>query len=191
MLFPKIVQMTIKLYSRSMDYMRGLALFFVVVSCGGKCRGIPRVGKCVVFKYPPHIGVYIGKKCDIGPFCIFDIPPDGTINIGNNVKFTAGVVLSSITKLTIGDGCLFAEWVSIRDAQHEFKSESPIRLQGLSSAPISIEADVWIGRSSVVLSGAYIEKGCIVGANSLVKKGTLLSNGIYAGIPLKMLGQRT
>ena len=186
----KIAQFLFKLVARVIDYCRGILLFISIILCGGKCKGIPRVAKGVVFKYPPHSGITIGRGCDIGPFCIFDLPSGCITVIGNNVKFTAGVVISSVNNLVIEDDCLFAEWVSIRDAQHEFSADELIRKQGLSSSPIHVEQDVWVGRGSVVLSGAYLEKGCIVGANSLVKKGRLLTNTIYAGIPLKQIGSR-
>ena len=189
--FNKLVQIVIKVCGRFRDYLRGMILFIIIVLCGGKCCGIPRVGKSVVFKYPPHKGLCIGKKCDIGPFCIFDVPPGGELRIGDNVKLTAGVVLSSINKIIIGDNCLLAEWVSIRDAQHEFRANSPISSQGLSSAPIVLESDVWVGRSGLISQGAYLEKGCIVGAHGLVKRERLQSYGIYVGIPVKKIGQRT
>lgn len=189
--FSQLVQITFKVCSRFIDYLRGTVLFVLIVLCGGKCGGIPRVGKGVVFKYPPHNGLCIGKKCDIGPFCIFDIPLGGELRIGDNVKLTAGVVISSINQIIIGDDCLLAEWVSIRDAQHEFRAGSPIRFQGLSSAPVVIESDVWVGRSSLIFHGAYLEKGCIVGAHGLVRRERLQSYGIYVGIPVKKIGRRT
>lgn len=116
--------------------------------CGGICKGIPKVGKNVIFKYPPHKGIKFGKKCDIGAFSHFDIPPFGKLIVGDCVKMTQGVVVSAINKVEIQSNTLIAEWVSIRDAQHLFDKNEPINKQGMreEKSEILIEEDVWIGR---------------------------------------------
>ena len=52
-----------------------------------------------------------------------------------------------------------------------------------------IENNVWIGAGVTVLDGAYIEEGCIIGANSLVM-GRLEKETIYGGVPDKILIKR-
>mgnify|MGYP000344632619 CR=1 FL=1 len=54
---------------------------------------------------------------------------------------------------------------------------------------ITIENDVWIGATSVLLDGATLEVGCVVGACSLVR-GSTDPYGIYAGNPLVKRGER-
>ena len=184
------VHLFLKIWSRAGDYFRGLMLFGAVTLTGGHCAGIPRVGRAVIFKYPPHAGIRIGKGCDIGPFCIFDIPRGGALNLGNNVKLTAGVFISAVSEIAIGDDCLVAEWVSIRDAQHSSARDKAVRHQPLVSDKISIESDVWIGRSSTILGGATLRKGCIVGAGSFVKDQELDSEGIYVGVPVRKVKER-
>jgi hypothetical protein len=61
MLFEKGFQFLFKLSCRAGDYLRGCWLFMTIRLCGGVCAGIPKVGKNVIFKYPPHAGVRIGK----------------------------------------------------------------------------------------------------------------------------------
>jgi acetyltransferase-like isoleucine patch superfamily enzyme len=179
-----------KVLFRLSSYARGLWLFFLINMCGGKCKGVPRVGKGVTFKYPPHSGVSIGAACDIGPNCYFDIPPQGRLKIGDNVKLTAGVVISAVNDVQIGDNCLIAEWVSIRDAQHLFLSAELIRVQALSIGSIVLESDVWLGRGSAVFINSTLEQGCIVAANSIVKEKRLASYMIYAGIPIREISAR-
>jgi acetyltransferase-like isoleucine patch superfamily enzyme len=145
----------------------------------------------VVFKYAPHGGIHIGNKCFIGPNCTIDVPPGAELVIGDNVGFTAGVLLSSQKSICIGNDCLIAEWVSIRDAQHNFRVGTAIRLQGLSALPVVIESDVWIGRASCIIYGAVLQHGCVVGANSFVKGSTLDANGIYVGTPVRKSGSRS
>ncbi len=179
-----------KIIYRAVAYWRGFFLYVTIKLCGGICEGIPRVGKLVTFKYPPHPGIRIGRNCDIGPCSYFDVPKTGILNIGNNVKLTAGVVVSAINEVTIGDNSLIAEWVSIRDAQHLFKLGESINSQGLSKGNIWIGRDVWIGRGSAVFLNAHLEDGCILAANSIVKEKRLSSNKIYVGVPAREIAVR-
>lgn len=179
-----------KILFRLADYTRGLYVFLLVNLCGGKCTGIPKVGKNVIFKYPPHKGVSIGKKCDIGAICYFDVPLGSILQIGSNVKMTQGVVISAANEVIIKDNVLIAEWVSIRDADHLYESDRPINQQGLRKGKILIENDVWIGRGSGIFSNSIIREGAIIGAESLVKKIEIPVMKIYAGNPLKFIKNR-
>ena len=179
-----------KIFFRLEDYYRGLKLFLLIHLCGGVCKGIPKVGKNVIFKYPPHKGIVIGKKCDIGAFSHFDIPPLGKLIIGDYVKMTQGVVISAINKVEIQNNTLIAEWVSIRDAQHLFDKSEPINKQGMKRGEILIEEDVWIGRGSSIFLNTIIRKGTIIGAESIVKSIEIPSMQIHAGNPLKFIKNR-
>src|SRR3990167_2424943 len=186
----KLAQCIVKLTYRGGDFLRGLWFFCLVKSCGGICRGVPKIGRGVILKYPPHSGYVIGKSCEIGPFCLFDIPPEGRIEIGDNVKFTAGVIISAAQEVLVGSNSLIAEWSSIRDSQHNYKASTFIREQGLSKGRVRIGSDVWIGRSVAVLKDSVLEDGCIVGAHSIVKDQLLEAGVVYVGVPLKKVGAR-
>ena len=75
-----------KILFRLMDYTRGFYVFLLINACGGKCSSIPKVGKKVVFKYPPHKGFSIGKNCEIGSFVQFDVPLHSKLQIGDRVN---------------------------------------------------------------------------------------------------------
>lgn len=181
----------LKFFFRGMDFVRGIFFFLMVNACGGTCRGIPRVGKGVVFKYPPHPGFAFGKSCDIGPFCFFDVPLGARLQVGDGVKLTAGVIISSAKEVLIGDDCLIAEWVSIRDSQHHYEEVSIIRTQGLESAGVIIGADVWVGRSAAIFMGSTVGDGCVVGAHSIVKRQVLEDGSVYVGVPVRKLRERS
>lgn len=185
-----LAQLIVKLFYRGSDYFRGLWLFCTVKFCGGTCKGIPKVGKGLVLKYPPHQGYVIGRSCEIGPFCFFDIPPGGRIVIGDNVKLTAGVIISAAQEVMIGDNSLIAEWSSLRDSQHNYKDSSLIREQGLNVGCVRVGSDVWVGRAAAVLMGSVLEDGCIVGAHSIVKQQVLEGGTVYVGVPIKKIGVR-
>lgn len=180
-----------KLIFRFFDYTRGFILLIIIRSCGGVCKSIPKVGKNVIFKYPPHKGIYIGKNCDIGAFSQFDIPPKGKLYIGDNVKFTQGVVISALNSVHISSNVLIAEWTSIRDSQHMYALQNkPINQQGMNAGEIFIDEDVWIGRNSGIFMDSFIHKGAIIGANSICKKIEIPSMKIFAGSPVKYIKDR-
>lgn len=185
-----IFHVLLKTLARCADHVRGAWLLLQVVACGGTCRGLPRVGRGLVLRYPPHKGIVLGRRLDIGPFCVIEAPPGATLHIGDRTKLTTGVVLSATEAVHIGNDCLIAEWVSVRDAQHQFKAGTPINRQGLDCAPVHIGDDVWLGRAAAVFRGAHLEAGCIVGAGAQVRGQRLERNGIYVGDPLRLLGHR-
>ena len=116
----------------------------------------------------------------------------GDINIGKNVNINSGTVLYSGNGIKIGDNTLIGPNCSITPVEHEFKKKNElIRNQGFrkSELEIIIEEDVWIGSNVVILGGAIIRKGSIIGANSLVNRETEAYTINY-GTPLKKIGYR-
>ena len=173
------------------DYIRGVYVFSLINLCGGKCKGIPQVGKNFIFKYPPHKGIVIGRKCYIGSSIIFDVPKGAVLKIGNDVKLTGFINIASAKSVYIGDDVLIAEGVSIRDSQHNFiEVNKKINSQGLQIGIIIIEDDVWVGKNSTVLLNTHIKKGCVIGANSLVKSKNTEEYGVYVGSPVKKVKNR-
>lgn len=114
--------------------------------------------------------VQIGQRCFVNSGCV--------------IYFGNGIVIGNY--VSIGANCVLAP------TNHEFKDRGkPIQLQGFreSKGGIVIEDDVWIGAGSVVLDGAIIRKGAIVGAMSLVR-GEVSEFTIVGGNPLRKLGER-
>ena len=180
-----------KVLFRLMDYTRGLYLFLLINICGGKCSSIPKVGKNVIFKYPPHKGFSIGKKCEIGSFVQFDVPPHSQLAIGDRVKLTNTINIAVANSVNIGSNVLIAEGVSIRDSQHNFMdSTKSINAQGLEVGQINIEDDVWLGKNSIVLLNTNLKRGSILGANSLLKNKTTEEFSIYVGTPAQKIKSR-
>ncbi|WP_079728151.1 acyltransferase [Okibacterium fritillariae] len=99
------------------------------------------------------------------------------------------VVIGAETRIEIGEDVQISEFSSVRDANHVIDSPVVIAKSGMKSSAISIGNDVWVGRGSAVLSGAKIESGAVVGANSVVNKG-VDSDSIVAGAPARLLRKR-
>jgi acetyltransferase-like isoleucine patch superfamily enzyme len=54
-----------------------------------------------------------------------------------------------------------------------------------------LDKNCWIGAKVTILDGAIIEDGCIVAAGSLITTGRYNANGIYGGVPAKLLKYRS
>ncbi len=96
---------------------------------------------------------------------------------GRNVKLNDDVHIGCIDVITIGNNVLVGSKVLITDHQHGSYSgavhsnpDIPPDNRPLSSAPVSIEDNVWIGEMVSILPGVTIGFGAIIGAGSVVTK---------------------
>ena len=58
-----------------------------------------------------------------------------------------------------------------------------------SRGGIVIEDDVWVGANAVLLDGAILRQGCVVGAGAVVR-GELPAFSISVGAPARVVGWR-
>lgn len=137
--------------------------------------------------------VIVGAESMIDSFVkIKPVGGAGDVRIGRNSYINSGCVLYSGHGITIGNDVLIAANCTFAATNHQISDlAQPIRTQGVmpSRGGIVIEDDVWIGANCVVLDGAYIETGCVVAANSVVRS-RLSKFGIYGGTPAKLIRMR-
>ncbi len=119
----------------------------------------------------PRFGLIIGERTSVGT--------------GANLRGSGGVI-------TIGDGCLLGQHVSVIAASHGIAADWPIRDQPWSDDPadVVIEDDVHIGAGAIVLPGAILRHGAVVAAGAVVR-GEVEPYGIVAGVPARLVGRRT
>lgn len=116
----------------------------------------------------------------------------GDVEIGAGAVINSGCVLYSGNGILIGANVLIAANCTLAPVDHEFADpDRPIREQGFrpSRGGIEIGADVWIGANAVLLDGARIGTGSVVGAGSLVR-GALPPFCIARGVPARVHGWR-
>jgi len=116
----------------------------------------------------------------------------GNLFIGTNTTINSGCVLYTGNGISIGNYVAIAANCTIAPVNHEYNVRDKLIIeQGFSKSKggIYIEDDVWIGAGSILLDGAVLKKGCVIGAGSLVR-GEVEPYSINAGNPLRLLGWR-
>lgn len=136
---------------------------------------------------------HIGAHSVIDDFVkIKHVGGHGDIKLGQHVYINSGTVIYSGNGIDIGNNVLIGPNCSLVPVNHNVKEKNiPIRLQGFapSKGGILIENDVWLGAGVVVLDGAKIGEGSVIGANSLVS-GDIPPFSIAVGNPCKVVSKR-
>ena len=110
----------------------------------------------------------------------------GLIEIGSGTFFNAYCRLTSHTRISIGQNCLFGPNVSVYDSDHRAVPGVLIREQGYEKSAVEISDNCWIGTNAVILRGSSVGAGTVVGANSVVR-GHVEGSRIYAGVPARLI----
>lgn len=119
-------------------------------------------------------------------------PP--VLHIGSNVNINDSVHIGAIEQVMIGDHVLIASRVFISDhnhgSYHGQDAESapciPPASRPLSSRPVRIGNNVWLGEQVCILPGVSIGDGAIVGASSVVTRD-VPANSIAVGNPARVI----
>ena len=145
----------------------------------------------IVNFYYPRTQVKLGRNVNIHPTVV--IRHGERISIGNGSLINHSNVFQAGKKkaeISIGENVHTGPGVMFFAYNHRYELGSPSIEQNYDEADIFVGNDVWIGANSVVLAGATIENGVVIGASTVVR-GRLIENGIYAGNPAKLIGTRT
>ncbi|WP_240345232.1 DapH/DapD/GlmU-related protein [Flavobacterium sp. CLA17] len=139
--------------------------------------------------------ISISKGFTTGVGCRLEAYPmndNKVLYIGENVQMNDYVHITAMSSVKIGNNVLIASKIYISDCIHgsyigDENDSSPLTFPSkrpLSSKPVVIEDNVWLGEFVSVLPGVTIGKGTIVGANSVVSKD-LPPYVIAVGTPAK------
>lgn len=123
----------------------------------------------------------------------------GKITIGKNVKFGYDTKIGAANSITIGDGSIFADSITImdnnnhpvnpldRELVYQTSWDSEYRRWKYSdSKAITIGKNVWVGSNVRICKGVTIGNGCVVAACTVVTKD-VPDNCIVAGNPGKIV----
>ncbi len=111
----------------------------------------------------------------------------GDVIIGDHTRI--GLHNTIIGPVTIGSYVNLAQGITITALNHNFTDTNKrIDEQGVSTNPVVIEDDIWIGANAVVLPGVSIGTHSVVAAGAVVTKD-VPPHSLVAGVPAKIIKQ--
>ena len=135
---------------------------------------------------PPYRKFCLGDYSVIESFaCINNAV--GDVVIGDHTRI--GLHNTVIGPVKIGNHVNLAQGITVTALNHNFAdADKRIDEQGVSTNPVTIEDDVWIGANAVILPGVTIGNHCVVAAGAVVTKD-VPPHSLVAGVPAKVIKQ--
>ena len=147
--------------------------------------------------------IQIGNGVSIGRMCRFEVAPEGAIGnqkrikIGDNFRINDFVHIAAYQSVEIGSEGGIGSRSFITDLNHgdftegvPFDITVPHRLRPISSKPVKIGNNVWIGGNVNVLPGVTIGDNVVIGAGSVVTHD-IPQGVIAAGVPCRVIRKLT
>lgn len=112
---------------------------------------------------------------------------DGTITISENSTFGSTQFMAREgSTIDIGKDCMFSYNIKVYSCDgHPYYDNTGRRLN--TAKDIKICDHVWVGNTVIILKGAFIPTGSIIGAGSVYSSVTSEESCIHAGNPAKCL----
>lgn len=159
-----------------------------------------RLLQCFYMKRGKQSVIYHSVRKDIVPFNKFSLGNRSVIEdyscinnavgdliIGNETRI--GLHNTIIGPVTIGNNVNLAQSVVISGLNHNYEDISHmIDEQGVSTSPITISDNVWIGSNTTITAGVSIGRHCIIGAGSVVTKN-IPDYSVAVGNPAQIIKQ--
>ena len=109
----------------------------------------------------------------------------GDVIIGDHTRI--GLHNTIIGPVEIGNNVNLAQGITVTALNHNFSDTNKrIDEQGVSTNPVTIEDDVWVGANAVILPGVTIGEHCVVAAGAVVTKD-VPPHSLVAGVPAKVI----
>ena len=109
----------------------------------------------------------------------------GDVIIGDHTRI--GLHNTIIGPVDIGNHVNLAQGITVTALNHNFSDTNKrIDEQGVSTNPVTIEDDVWVGANAVILPGVTIGEHCVVAAGAIVTKD-VPPHSLVAGVPAKVI----
>jgi acetyltransferase-like isoleucine patch superfamily enzyme len=144
---------------------------------------------CLHYHSCRPVAVRIGHDTGIYHGTFFNLGPEGEIQIGNYCTLV-GAIISTNAQIELRDYTFIAHEVVLADsfAAAPFKCSGSQRAEShASSKVISVGENCWIGARAVLLAGAHLGEGVIVGAAAIVDFA-VPAFAVVAGNPARIVG---
>ena len=133
---------------------------------------------------PPYRQFRLGDYSVVESFaCINNAV--GDVIIGDHTRI--GLHNTIIGPVTIGSHVNLAQGITVTALNHNFSDTTKrIDEQGVSTNPVTIEDDVWIGANAVILPGVTIGRHAVVAAGAVVTTD-VPENTVVGGVPARII----
>lgn len=126
--------------------------------------------------------IYIGKNVSVRSKLLIRCGSNSKFEIGDNTEMLGLESHLAESSISIGKDCLFSRNIELRchDSHQIFSKETGKRIN--YSKDIEIGDQVWISENVLLLGGAQIGTGSVVGAGCITS-GTFDDHVVIAGVP--------
>ena len=105
---------------------------------------------------------------------------NGSLVLGERVFINTGATVVASHSIVVGDDCMIGDLVAIYDTNHHpMEPSRPTRF-----APVRLGANVWVGRSAMILPGVTIGDHAVIAAGSIVTSD-VPARTLVAGVPAR------
>jgi len=128
----------------------------------------------------------LGACSTIEDFCTINNGV-GDVIIGSDTRIGMGNVI--IGPVEVGNSVIFAQNIVMSGLNHSYEDITmPIHKQKVSTAPIFIEDECWIGANAVITAGVTVGKHCVIAAGAVVTKN-IPPYSVAVGNPARVIKQ--
>jgi acetyltransferase-like isoleucine patch superfamily enzyme len=172
---------------RSISLQNFFRNFFYIIN-GSKIGKNTYISERTIINWPHQFT--IGNNCILESdlHIKFSRPwqPGPSIILGDNVFVGRWTEFNICERIEIGNDCLIASGCKFIDGNHGMDISTTMNTQPLTTSPIQLENNVWLGANVIVLKGVTIGEGAIVAAGAVVTK-SIPAGEIWGGIPARKL----
>lgn len=131
-------------------------------------------GRKSIIRNTVRLDVLPNNKCTIGSKTIIESNSIINNTVGDVIIGNGSIIgLSNVVigPVTIGNNVLFAQHIVLSGLNHNYEDVNiPPSAQGITTNPIIIEDDVWIGANCTITAGITVGRHSVVGSGSVVTK---------------------
>ena len=152
------------------------------VALGRHCF-IERKESFARFRSTQQPGLTLGDRTRVYTWTTLNVEPTGQLLVGRDCLLV-GPVFMCAGRITVGDRVMLSYNVTLADSdfhpidpeerRHDAVATSPIgnkdKRPFISTQPVEIADDVWIGIGAIILKGVTIGKGARIGAGAVVTR---------------------
>ncbi len=133
---------------------------------------------------PPYRRFWLGRRSVVESYCCINNAV-GDVTIGDYTRI--GIHCTVIGPVCIGSHVNLAQGITVTALNHNFGDAARrIDEQGVSTKPVVIDDDVWIGANAVILPGVTIGSHCVIAAGAVVTKD-VPDYTLAGGVPAKII----